>query len=293
MKRMNSQIYLLRPYQWYKNITIFLPIIFGLEIFNLNSVYYTFLGFIALCLISSANYVINDIVDKNKDRIHPEKRKRPIASGKVKVWKAIIICVLLIIGSTFISISLSYQFFMFIIGIFVLSQLYTFWLKEEAFADILIVSTNFVLRTVSGAYVLVKGINPYIPVSPWLLLCPFFLALFLVVGKRASDLTLLKDSANDHKKVLSIYTPNITKLLMIISTTLLITSYSLYIFFSDFKGLFITLPIVIYSVFRYLFLVESGSRIPRNTHLILKDRRIMVSVIIFIIIMFAVVYMPF
>jgi len=280
---------LFRVKQWYKNLVIFLPLIFAKEFFNETALLYTVIGFFALCLISSSNYIINDIIDREKDKKNIEKKLRPIASGKIKVWLGLTLSIISLIFGLAISYKLSLMFTLLGLSLFILSQLYTFKLKNEAFADILIVSTNFVMRTVAGAFVITIGLKPYVAVSPWLILCPFFFALFLVVIKRRSE-SFLKKSI-EHRPVLKIYNEKTTSALMTISTTLLIASYSLYTFFSPYFYLFLTIPFVLYIIFRLFHLTEKGDKTVRHLELIYKDIRIIIPSIIILIIIFLSIYL--
>ena len=281
---------LIRFHQWYKNLLIFLPIIFGKEILNPRPLLLTVLGFAALCLISSTNYIINDIIDRKKDKLHPEKSKRPIASGKFPVTPAIILALIFFLGSITISLYLSKLFLFSVLGLFFLTQGYTFLLKDEPFVDILTIAVNFVIRAVAGTFVIVNNGAPYLEISPWLILCPFFLALFLSTGKRASELKKLKSDSEKHKKVYSHYTPEITRSLTIISTALLIMSYSLYSFSAHDNKLLITLPVVLYGILRYYYLIEQGHKISRKTHLVFTDKRLVITMAGFILMLFFIIY---
>ncbi|MBD3203418.1 hypothetical protein GF327_03930 [Candidatus Woesearchaeota archaeon] len=287
---MREIIRLLRPYQYYKNLVIFLPLIFGQVLFDVNAFYKTIIGFLCLCLISSVNYIINDLVDISKDKIHPEKRKRPLASGKIDKLTAVIIAVVLFITAGLISLFLSKMFFLFVFSLFVTTQIYTLFFKKEAFVDIIIIAVNFVIRAVSGAFVATYNNHPYIEVSQWLIFSPFFLSLFLSAGKREADQKLLGKGSEKHKEVLKYYNKDITKSLMIISTTLLIIVYSLYIFFSEYKFLIFTLPFSLYVIFRYLYLVESGSEVARHPHKVYEDKRILAGIILWVFLTLVSIY---
>ena len=283
-------IKLIRVKQWYKNLIIFLPLVFSENLFDVRFLLFTVIGFISLCAVSSSYYIINDIIDKEKDKKHPEKRDRPIASGKINVWQAIILAIISFVIATVLAINLSLYFTYFVLALFALTMLYSFFLKNEPFLDILIIAINFVIRAVSGAFVFLIDNKPYADVSPWLILCPFFLSLFLSVGKRESDLMFLGEEAASHRKVLNVYNKDLTRALMLIATTLLIMTYSLYVFFSDFKILLLTLPVALYIIFRYFYLIESGSKIARHTELIYKDKRIIIAIVIMIIIAYFAIY---
>lgn len=280
-------IKLLRINQWYKNLLVFLALIFSNELFNKDLLFMAFLGFISLCLISSANYIINDIMDRKRDKEHPEKKFRPIASGKVKIFEALILgFITFIIGLTIAS-RLSSIFLLSVISIFILTLLYSVYLKKILFLDIIIVSINFVIRAISGTFIINRVL------SPWLILCPFFLALFLIVGKRQADLNILGASAFKHKEVLKYYKKEINNILMIVSTTLLIMSYSLYAFLGEHKKLLLTLPVAIYVILRYIYLVYSNSEIARKPNLIYKDKELVIGILIWALLVALILYLPF
>ncbi len=274
---------LIRVKQWYKNVVVFIPLVFAGKFLDLKALVLTLIGFFALCLVSSSNYIINDLKDIEKDRRHPEKKFRPIASGKVKKWEAIIICSALLAASIFISVKLSISFFLCVVAIFILTQGYTFYLRNEQFLDIIMIAINFVIRAVSGAFI----IN--VRISPWLILCTFFLSLFLSAGKREADIRLLKDKAVFHKRVLKDYNIQITNALMIISTSALILSYALYSFLSIYPMLIYTIPFALYAIFRYLYLVYSGSEIGRHPEKAILDKRLLIGSFLWLISIFFII----
>jgi 4-hydroxybenzoate polyprenyltransferase len=285
MNKLKEYIKLIRYRQWYKNLVIFLPIIFVGQLFNVDFLFKSFIGLIALCLVSSANYVINDIFDREKDKQHPEKKDRPIALGSVKTWEGVILAIILLISSLWISYKLNFTFFIITLVLFVITFLYSVKLKQEAFVDILIISVNFVLRAVAGGFVL------NLSISPWLILCPFFLSLFISIGKREADIILLKENAVAHKVTAKYYTKPLVNALVAISTSSLIISYSLYSFLSNFKGLLLTLPFALYTIFRYLYLIYSGSEIARHPEVFYKDKRLLVGILIWVVSVGLVIYL--
>lgn len=266
-----------RPNQWYKNIVIFLPLIFVLQLFNLANFTKVLIGFFSLAFMSSVNYIINDLKDRNQDRSHPEKKHRPIASGRVKGMEAIILAVLLFALSVYIAFNLSKLFLVSVLFLFAFTQIYTFYLKNEVFADVIGIAVNFVNRSVAGAFII------QVVVSPWLILCTFFLAIFLAIAKRQSDIILLKDKARNHKKVLAHYTPELTNALMIISTTALILSYALYSFLRNQEILMITLPFSIYVVLRYFDHAKKGSVIARHPEKFYKDKKMVAGILLWVV----------
>jgi 4-hydroxybenzoate polyprenyltransferase len=286
---MKNIIKLIRVRQWYKNFLVFLPLIFSQNLFNLNYLMASIFGFFALSFISSTNYVINDIFDRKKDAKNPEKKNRPIASGKIKLWQAIVIALVLFGASIFISLNLSYVFLFFVFSLFLTTQIYTFILKNIAFADILTISVNFVLRTVSGVFI-VSNTPKTIGMSYWLILCPFFLALFLASSKRQSEIKFLKSKAKKHRRVLAQYTKEVTFGLMIISTTLLIAAYSIYVITGPYKRLIFTLPFVLYIVFKLFYFADKGMQVARKLDMVFKNKDIVLCIIIILIITFFAIY---
>ncbi|MBT4935466.1 UbiA prenyltransferase family protein [Candidatus Woesearchaeota archaeon] len=281
---LKEYISLMRVRQWYKNLLVFLALIFVGSAAQPGWFYLTCLGFISLSCMSSVGYIINDIVDLNADRAHPEKRSRPLASGKIKKGGAIILMLILFTISLYLAQYLGINFLYAVISLFVLTQFYSFFFKRIVFADILVIAILFVIRAVSGVYI----IN--VEISMWLILCPFFLSLFLSTGKRRSNLVLLKEKAAETKKVLQYYTVELTDSLILISTTLFIISYTLYCFLSDHNHLIYTLPFALYVIFRYFYLIKSGSIIARHPEKIRKDIPIVLGILLWIISVIVILY---
>jgi len=281
----NDYLKLIRVRQWYKNLVIFLPLFFVRHLFILPELKITILGLICLCLASSANYIINDIIDLKKDQLHPEKKNRPLAAGLIEKSSAIFLAFSLFVLSLGTAYYLNIYFFYSLTGLIVLTQIYTLLLKQIIFADILTIAALFVIRAVSGTWLIQAKI------SPWLILCPFFLSLFLSVGKRHSDLLLLKDKAVETRKVLQEYTLELTHALMIISTTLLIISYALYSFLSEHTNLLYTLPFALFVIFRFFSLINKGSEISRHPEKVIQDRAMIIGIIFWGIITALVIYL--
>lgn len=284
MAKILDFIKLIRPQQWYKNLLVFLPIIFIGKAFDLNSVLLTVLGFVSLCLISSSNYILNDIIDIKKDRLNPEKKKRPLASGRIKIWQALIIFALFAAISVIIALNLNMNFLYAVIFLFGFTLFYSLILKKEPFADIIVIGINFVVRAMSGAFII------DVKISPWLILCTFFLAVYLTVGKRHSELALLGKKAINHRATLQYYTPALTNALMIIATTILIISYSLYTFLSEHNNLIYTLPFALYVIFRYFQLVYSGSSAARHPERVFLDWRMILGMLLWAGVTFYILY---
>ncbi len=285
MTKFKDFISLIRVKQWYKNLVVFLPIIFLGNLFDINSFLLVFVGFISLSLMSSVNYVINDIFDVHKDKEHLEKKNRPLASGRIKIFEAIILGAILFFMAIFIGSFLPFKFLLSILFLFLLTLFYSLYLKKEPFLDILVIAVNFVTRAIAGSFILKAEI------SPWLILCPFFLSLFLSVGKREADLKFLGEEAYKYRNTLKYYTKELTNALMIISTTSLIISYSLFSFLSNFHNLLYTLPFALYVIFRYFYFVYSGNVIARHPEKVIKDKRIIFGILLWTLSILVVIYL--
>ncbi len=282
--KMKKYFHLIRVRQWYKNLLVFLALFFSGNLLNLHLLEQTALAFFSLSFISSAGYIINDLKDIVEDRNHPERKLRPLASGEIGKGMALLLIVLLLSGGGFLAFSLGKNFLV-MGGLFLLlSLLYTFVLKRIIFADVLTIATLFVMRAIAGAVAI-----PVV-VSPWLILVPFFLSLYLSAGKRHSELHLLQGKAGETKKVLKEYTPEVTNALMIISTTLLIVSYALYSFLSEHTLLIVTLPFALYTIFRYHYLIMSGSIVGRNPEKIIKDQSMMWGIALWLVVAGLIIY---
>ncbi len=275
---------LMRVRQWYKNLVIFLAIFFSGNLLQVEPIYLSILGFIALCLISSGNYIFNDLADLEKDIKHPEKKNRPLAAEKIEPTPAVILGLFLFLLGISLSVWLGKYFLATVIALIVLTKIYTYFLKKIVFADILTIATLFVLRAISGAQV----IN--VKISPWLILCPFFLSLFLSIGKRYSDLDLLKNKASATRETLKDYNKELTNSLMIISTTLLIISYALYSFLSEHQNLLYTLPFALFVIFRYYYLIMQGSIIARQPEKVITDKSVIIGTLLWVIITAILIY---
>jgi 4-hydroxybenzoate polyprenyltransferase len=283
---LNPFLKLSRPKQWTKNLFVFGALFFSQEMFQSERVIAALLTFVAFCLISSSVYVLNDIVDVEKDRQHPKKRNRPIAAGTVKVPAAIVYGVLLLIVALTLAWFIEFRVFGILLVYFVMNILYSFWLKHVVLIDVFVIALGFVFRVSAGSYAL-----PVEP-SPWLLLCTLLLALFLGLSKRRAELILLASGAKSHRKILDDYSDDklIDQLIGIVSSTT-IMAYSLYTFSSpNGQRMMYTIPFVIYAIFRYMFLVykREGGGEPAN--ILLKDKPFLISCLLWALTAFLLIY---
>ena len=274
MSKITALLRLMRPYQWYKNLVIFIGLFLGGNLLNISQDYSIIIGFAALCLISSFNYVVNDIVDAKADAGHPEKSKRPLPSKEVAVSEATILAAFLLVSGISVAYFLSPVFAIIALTLAALTLLYTLKLKKEPFLDVIMIGTNFVLRAVSGAVI----IN--VEISPWLIICTFFAALFMAFGKRRADIGVLGKNAEKHNVVFKVYTKELLDAMLIAVTTVLVISYSLYTFFKGKVWLIVTIPFALYFLLRYFYLIRESSKAARHPHLLYKDCRIVLCALL-------------
>ena len=270
---------IIRIKQWYKNIVIFLPLVFSLSLLNLDSISLTIVGFIALSLASSALYIRNDILDIEFDKQHPIKKFRPLASGQISKKNAYIIFVLLLSSSLIIAAILNWQLVIVLIFLFVNTTVYSQWLKNFAYVDLLSISLNFVIRVLAGMLLLQVGI------SPWLIFGVFLVAFFLGLMKRKSEIIILKDAAALHRKSLSKYSIKKLNYSLLILSVLVIVTYSLYSITNDPTNdnrLIFTIPIVAIIIFRQYYLSEKSVSVKKFNEVI-NDKITLFAIIMYII----------
>jgi 4-hydroxybenzoate polyprenyltransferase len=281
----------MRPLQWVKNIVIFAALVFDrqLGLNNLGPMLRTLAGFIIFCLLSGVVYIINDIADIEADRAHPKKRERPIASGRLPVPVALISAVLILAVILPVSYWLSPAFAAVALAYFLLNLAYSKWLKHIAILDVFAIALGFVLRVAAGVTLIHVA-----RFSPWLYVVTTLASLYFGFGKRRAELGLLAEQANAHRKVLSGYTlPMLDQYLTIVSATT-IMAYSLYTFSApnlpDNHIMMLTIPFVIYGIFRYLYLVQTqgGGGAPEET--MIRDRPLQVVVLLWVVTILMIFY---
>lgn len=286
MYLISQLIKLMRPQQWYKNLLVFAAAFFSGSLLSFPALILSFYGFIALCLVSSGNYIANDIIDRNRDRLNPEKRRRPVASGAVSVSTGGLFAVGLYGLGFFISYLLGSFFLLVSLSLAVSGLAYSALLKNIVFLDIITIGVNFVLRAIAG--VVLFGVA----LSPWFFLAIFFFAFFLIFGKRLGDIELMGKDAKKYKPVLQYYDKHLLKGLMQSFLSCLIILYGLYSFFTERLALLFLYPVLIYVLFRYYYLVCMGSRIARDPEKVfIYDRPILLASVIFAIGLFIAIYL--
>ena len=278
----------MRPRQWTKNGFIFAALVFDGKLFHLQDFLRTLFGFILFCLISSTVYIFNDLLDVEADRLHPEKRNRPIASGQLRARFALAVGVLLACLTLALGFLLAWQFALVMAVYLVMMLAYSKWLKHIPILDVLILATGFVLRVHAGTTLIVVQ-----RFSPWLYVVMSLLALYLGFGKRRAELALLAENANNHRKVLEGYTiPLLDQFINIVSGTTIL-AYSLYTFFRPEapSTLMLTIPFVVYAVFRYLYLIEVEHYGGAPEEVLLSDRPLQIAIVLWGLAVLAVFYL--
>jgi 4-hydroxybenzoate polyprenyltransferase len=234
------------------------------------------IAFILFCITSGVVYILNDYADIKQDQAHPEKKFRPMASGAIKPKTALSIGLILVIAEFMYALNFNFEFGLLLIGYFFLNILYSVKLKHVVIIDIMIIASGFVIRAIAGAIAI------HVPFTPWFLLCTMLLALFLAISKRRYELVLLQDDKGSHRKVLEFYSTQLLDQFISIVTTATIMTYSLYTFFADPTGyLMWTIPLVIYGIFRYLYIIYMEGKGGRPELLLLQDKHIAATVILY------------
>lgn len=269
----------MRPKQWIKNIFIFGPLVFDEKLFDPRYLSRTVAGFVLLCLVSGTVYIINDLVDSEKDRRHPGKRGRPIASGQLGPRPATIAAVLILAVALPLCFLLDVGFGAVVLGYLVLQLGYSFWLKNIVIIDVMVIAVGFVLRVASGVP-LVEAER----FSPWLYVCMTLLALLMGFGKRRHELTVLEENANLHRESLREYNlPLLDHILSIVTASTLL-AYSLYTFSApnlpENHTMMLTIPFVLYAIFRYLYLLHVRNLGGTPEEIVLSDRPFQASILL-------------
>ncbi len=267
----------MRPRQWAKNAVVFTALVFDVKLFNPAYLGRTTIAFALLCLLSSAVYILNDIADIEKDRQHPTKRFRPLAAGTLSngtAAAAAIVFLIVAIGGAFV---LSIGFGALALLYFVVNLLYSFWLKHVVIVDVLMVSAGFIIRVGAGTVLF-----PVQRFSPWLYVCMTLLSLFIILGKRRHEITLLAHGANNHRAVLANYNLDLLDHMISIVTTSAVIAYSFYTFSAENlpknHTMMLTVPFVLYGIFRYLYLIHVQQEGGAPDELLFRDRPLLITV---------------
>lgn len=271
-------IKLLRVKQWIKNFFIFAALIFSFSFTDVDKFLNSLLAFFLFCFVSSSVYILNDISDIEKDKIHPEKKNRPIASGKISVRNAIFVMIFLLLFSFIVSFYFNKSITLILSIYFLNNILYSFYLKKLAILDVMSIALGFILRVVTGAF----AIN--VELSPWIILCTLFISLFLGFEKRSSEMRYLEEDSANHRPSLENYTDYMLEQFITISSSCTLVFYALYtILVHGDKPFYITNIFVIYGMFRYKYLVSKKNKGGNPTETVIEDKPIILTVFLWIL----------
>jgi len=277
---------LLRVRQWYKNLILFAGIVFSSNLSSIDLYPLVLVGFLAYSFSTSGSYILNDVRDRERDLLHPLKKDRVVASGAISTRSAMMVACGLWAVSLTVAFLLEVTFGLVLLASVILSTLYTFRLKDVLFVDLLTISVLFVLRAVAGCVLI--GVF----ISPWLILCAFLLAMFLVLCKRKGELLTLGGDEEEHRPLLALYTGPLLDTMVTITTATLVMSYCMYTFLSrpDDPWLMLTLPFVFYGIFRYLFLIDRNEHGGVETEMIFRDRPMVLNLLCWISVVAFILY---
>jgi 4-hydroxybenzoate polyprenyltransferase len=279
----------LRPRQWVKNLFVFAGVVFAQQLFS-PALAVALAAFIIFCGLSGAIYLLNDVADRERDRLHPVKRTRPIASGELPVTRAVTIAIVLIVAGLGAAWLIARPFAVAALAYVALLSAYSAWLKHLVIADVLAVALGFVLRAVAGA--LAIGVA----ISGWLIICTLQIALFLALGKRRHEYLSLGDDAVRHRPILAQYSAGLLDQMIAVVTASAITAYALYTMSPETVAKFqtqllpVTLPFVLYGIFRYLYLLYRRQLGGNPSELFLNDRPLLVNTLSWMLAVILILY---
>ncbi len=285
-----AYVRLIRPKQWVKNLFVLGPLVFAKDLFLLSADIEAFRALLAFCFAASAVYVLNDIADRDADRVHPEKKFRPVAQGTVSLSEAYILAGLLLAGVALITVGMDSRFILIITSYVLVNLAYSFKLKDVVLLDVFIIAAGFMMRVIGGAYAI------QVETSTWLVLCTLFISLFLGFAKRRGELVLVSDALYPERKVLQRYRVSFLDQMLTISAAATVISYALYtvaprtlqVFGTD--KLIYTTVFVIYGVFRYLYLIHMTTTTENPTNAIISDRPILITAFLWVVACVVLIY---
>jgi 4-hydroxybenzoate polyprenyltransferase len=279
----------MRPRQWIKNSFVFAGVMFSYKLFT-PDIWRALAAFAIFCGLSGVVYLLNDVADRERDRAHPLKRLRSIASGTLSVNAAVVAAGFLAVASLGAATALGGPFLLTAVAYVVLFGLYSIWLKHLVIVDVLTVAAGFVLRAVAGALAV------DVEISGWLLICTVLIALFLALGKRRHEYLTLDAEAARHRPILAEYSAGLLDQMIAVVTASTVTAYALYTMSPETVAKFrtrllpATLPFVLYGIFRYLYLLYRRQLGGNPSELFLNDRALLVNAFLWIVAVVAIIY---
>lgn len=280
----------LRPKQWTKNFFVFVPLVFSVKLFDVNSLIISLKAFISFCLVSGALYTLNDLCDLKEDQLHPVKKNRPLASGQLTKRSAYVIIAVAAATSLALAFSINLSFLLIILIYVLMQTLYSSWLKHVVIIDIFMVAAGFFLRVIAGALAI------KVEISSWLIICTILLALFLSMTKRRHEFLILVDKAREHRPSLKEYNPYLLDQMISVVTASTLIAYCLYTISDDTvrkfgsRNLIFTTPFVLYGIFRYLYLVHQKDQGGTPEEMILRDKPLLINIVLWILAILFILY---
>jgi len=280
----------LRPRQWVKNVILLAPLVFSRHLMEPERALRAAAAFGLFCLLSGGAYVLNDVRDLERDRLHPVKARRPLASGALSPRLAWRFGALVLLGALALSFRLDVGFGVAALAYASLQLAYSLWMKTIALLDVFAIAGGFVLRAVAG------GEAVAVPLSPWFFICTMLLALFLALSKRRHELLLLERSAAEHRASLAMYNPLLLDQMIALVTAATIVTYALYTLSAETiarlhtDALKYTIPVVLYGIFRYLYLVYQKGEGGHPETLLLEDRPLLATVLLYGALVIGILY---
>jgi 4-hydroxybenzoate polyprenyltransferase len=285
----------LRPRQWTKNLLLFAGLLFSRQFGQPLLLIHVVVGFVAFSLFSGAVYLINDLGDLERDRMHPKKRLRPLASGRLPAGVARVALVPILVAAGAVAARLGAGFALIAALYLGMNLLYTLGLKRQVLIDVFLVAMGFVLRAIAGVQLLLP-LSPETRISPWLLVCTFFGALLLGLAKRRREIANAGDGAGAQREVLNHYTPQLLDVLLTVAAAASLMSYALYTIWPGTvekfgtEALLYTVPFVAYGIFRYLYLVHVSEHTEDPSHVLLTDRPLGLCVAAYLVAVVFILY---
>jgi 4-hydroxybenzoate polyprenyltransferase len=285
----------LRPRQWTKNLLVFAGVLFSQQAAHPDLLLRAAVGFVAFSLLAGVVYLINDLKDIELDRLHPLKRERPLASGRLPVPAAWVACAVLLAAVAALAAWLGTPFALVAVAYLALNLAYDLALRNQVLLDVFFIALGFVLRAIAGVELL-RPVSPGTELSPWLLVCTFFGALFLALAKRRRELANAGESAGQRRAVLRLYTPALLEGLLLVSGATSIMGYALYTIWPatvakfHTEALLYTVPFVTYGVFRYLYLVRASESTEDPSQVLLADRPLQACVLLYLVAVILILY---
>jgi 4-hydroxybenzoate polyprenyltransferase len=285
----------LRPRQWTKNLLLFAGVLFSRQADDASLLLRAAVGFVAFSLLAGVVYLLNDLRDVGHDRHHPTKRERPLAAGRLPLPAAWAAAAVLLAAVAALSAWLGPLFALTAAGYLVMNVVYSLWLREQVLLDVFFIAFGFVLRAIAGVELL-KPVAPATELSPWLLVCTFFGALFLASGKRRRELVNAGEEAGRRRAVLAQYSPALLEGLLLVSAAASIMGYALYTIWPETvdkfgtRALLYTVPFVTYGIFRYLYVVKVSETAEDPSRVLLTDRPLLGCVIAYLVAVAFILY---